>query len=490
MSFDLEWGEVWKQFEGEVVDGKLLLQEYLGGTDSQGVFLTALGDIELEKAAIKLMQEDPRGGKRRMQQWKLAEKLSHPHLMRILGSGRTELRGETMLYVAMEHAEEDLGQVIPHRALTGPEAHEMLEPALLALAYLHGEGFVHGHLKPSNLLAVDGRLRVSSDRLCRTGDQDSDKPDPYAPPEMDLEGFSPPGDVWSLGMTLVEAMTQKRPVWEGTAPEEPVLPDTIPEPFLEIARNCLRRNPRSRWKVADIQKRLRQSAPEAPLVQPEEKQGAPKRLIFALSAVLTVILALVLFGPRLFNRVESSDGSAIAAETPANPPKAESKAEKSAAPVEEKAPPPVEKAPPPVVTPPPVSTAAATTPPPAEVRIPAAQPVTPAPVQVKPKEPDTASSESAPATSGIQKVMPEVNSKARNSIQGRVRVTVRVQVEASGRVSDAELESAGPSKYFAEQALQAAKRWKFPPGDGSRVFDLPFVIQRGETTVVPTLVHR
>ena len=453
--------EVWKQFEGEVVDGNLLLQEYLGGGDSQGVFLTAFGEPEPRKAAIKLIREDPHGSKRRLQHWKLAEKLNHPHLMRVFASGRAELRGEGMLYVVMEHAEESLSEVIPHRALTAGEAREMLEPTLGALGYLHSEGFVHGHLKPSNILAVDGRLRISSDRLCRTGDQDPEKPDAYAPPEMDLEGFSPPGDVWSLGMTLVEALTQKRAVWEGTGPEEPVLPDTIPAPFLEIAKNCLRRNPRSRWRVADIEKKLRQSAPAAAEPKREEKQGAPKRLIFALSAVLTVILALVLFGPRIFNQVESSGG--VPPEPPLTQPKPEQKA---AAPV---TPPAAESAAPPVTKP-------------------AEPPVVPAPVQVKPQEPAAAASDSGSSVRAIQKAMPEVSSKARNSIQGRVRVTVRVKVDASGRVVDAQVESAGPSRYFADAAVEAARKWKFPAGDGARAWDLQFVFLRVETKVTPVRV--
>ncbi|HYL74977.1 MAG TPA: TonB family protein [Bryobacteraceae bacterium] len=467
--------EVWKQFEGEVVDGKLLLQEYLGGDDSQGVFLTAFGEPEPRKAAIKLIREEPQGSKRRLQHWKLAEKLDHPHLMRLFASGRVELRGEAMLYVVMEHAEESLSEVIPHRALTAAEAREMLEPTLSALAYLHSEGFVHGHLKPSNILAVDGRLRISSDRLCRTGDQDPGKPDAYAPPEIDLEGFSPPGDVWSLGMTLAEALTQKRPAWEGTGPEEPVLPRTIPEPFLEMAKNCLKRNPRSRWRVADIEKRLRQGAAVAAQAKREERQGTPKRLIFALSAVLTVILALVLFGPKIFNRVESSDG--VPPEPPVTQPKPEQKAvavrpEPPPAPVEEKAP----------ATPP------ATEPAAPPVTKPAAPPVVPAPVAVKPQESAPAGAGSASSSERIQKVMPEISSKARGSIQGRVRVTVRVKLDASGRVVEAKVQSAGPSRYFADAAVQAARKWKFPAGDGSRAWDLQFVFQRAETNVTPVRV--
>jgi TonB family protein len=42
-------------------------------------------------------------------------------------------------------------------------------------------------------------------------------------------------------------------------------------------------------------------------------------------------------------------------------------------------------------------------------------------------------------------------------------VGVRVLIDPSGSVVNAKLDSAGPSKYFAELALQAARRWKFRP---------------------------
>jgi TonB family protein len=61
----------------------------------------------------------------------------------------------------------------------------------------------------------------------------------------------------------------------------------------------------------------------------------------------------------------------------------------------------------------------------------------------------------------LDQVLPDVSEKARNSIQGKVRVTVRVHVEPGGNVSQAELDSPGPSKYFADLALQAARRWAF-----------------------------
>jgi len=58
-------------------------------------------------------------------------------------------------------------------------------------------------------------------------------------------------------------------------------------------------------------------------------------------------------------------------------------------------------------------------------------------------------------------------------------------------VEDAELESRGPSRYFARAAIQASQRWKFKPPtvSGKGVLSswiLQFDFTRGETTVVPT----
>ena len=61
----------------------------------------------------------------------------------------------------------------------------------------------------------------------------------------------------------------------------------------------------------------------------------------------------------------------------------------------------------------------------------------------------------------LDQVMPDVSEKARNTIRGTVRVSVRVQVDATGKVAQAELDSPGPSEYFASKALEAAKKWEF-----------------------------
>jgi serine/threonine protein kinase len=59
----------------------------------------------------------------------------------------------------MEYAEENLSTILSSRPLIPTETHEMLDPMLDALAYLHTQGFVHGHIKPSNIMAVNERLK-------------------------------------------------------------------------------------------------------------------------------------------------------------------------------------------------------------------------------------------------------------------------------------------------------------------------------------------
>ena len=69
----------------------------------------------------------------------------------------------------------------------------------------------------------------------------------------------------------------------------------------------------------------------------------------------------------------------------------------------------------------------------------------------------------------LDQVLPEASTNARSTIQGTVRVVVRVQVDAAGNVQEAELETPGPSKYFADRSLKAARKWQFaPPEEGGR----------------------
>src|SRR5258708_37561154 len=181
--------ESWKQWEGQVVDAKFPLSRYLGGSEHSAVFLTERG-APPQKAAIKFIQVDEPDAELQLFRWKHAAKLSHPHLLRIFESGRCRLGDFDLLYVVMEYAEENLSQFLPQRPLTPAEARDVLAPTLQGLAFLHGEGLVHGHVRPSNILAIDDQLKLSSDGVFSI---DEHAEQPHLPSPEPRQSNFPPG---------------------------------------------------------------------------------------------------------------------------------------------------------------------------------------------------------------------------------------------------------------------------------------------------------
>jgi TonB family protein len=93
----------------------------------------------------------------------------------------------------------------------------------------------------------------------------------------------------------------------------------------------------------------------------------------------------------------------------------------------------------------------------------------------------------------VEQVQPEVSRNASKTIHGRVKVTIRTTVDPSGNVSNATFDSTGPSKYFSNLALQAARHWKFKPAqvDGRSVpsvWILRFQFGRDGTEITPAEV--
>ena len=98
-------------------------------------------------------------------------------------------------------------------------------------------------------------------------------------------------DVWSLGTTLVEALTQRLPVLDPARPGTVILPEEIAEPFVSIARQCLQVDPRQRWTVAEIAAKLKSSAVGnqatttlAPATRSEKKLSSKWRYLTAAAA--------------------------------------------------------------------------------------------------------------------------------------------------------------------------------------------------------------
>ena len=457
----------WQQWEGRVINGRFPLRQYLGGSEQSAVYLTEIND---SKAAIKLIPSDAAHAQVQFSRWELASKLSHPHLVRILDTGRWRADDEQdMLFAVMEHADENLAEVLPSRRLTPAEASEMLVPTLDALNYLHGHGMVHGNIKPANIMAVGDELKLSSDGIRPMGESEesTESDNAYAAPENARAAISPSGDIWSLGMTLVEALTNRLPAWDRTKENDPELPENIPQPFDDIAKHCLSWDPGRRWSTAEIRKRLDRApvaamgdvakqeisavaevhefpapAAQSSIPSPEARETivespgtTGKRRGGRVAAGVIIALVLIAVGVRLFRHSSQ-------------------------------------------------------TPQPASTTSPQPSATSPLPPTQPAGLPNSRTNASVGHGAVAHEVLPDVPQKARDTISGTVSVKVKVAVNTSGAVSHAVLVSSGGSGYFAKQALQAASKWTFTPPtvDGKAVpseWSLRFEFKRDGTKAVP-----
>jgi len=437
----------WKEWEGRTVDGRFVLGAYLGGSDGSAVFRTQAGDPPLG-AAIKLVPLDGADASAQLQQWKTVATFDHPNLIRILTTGHTNVDGRELVYVVEEYAEENLAQIVPERALTVNEVRGMLPPLLGALEYIHGKKMVHGRIRPANILAAGDQVKLSSDDL-RAAGEIPPAPSPYDAPEV-LMGVSQAGDVWSLGITLVEVLTQRLPVWDTARMSGPELGNAVPEPFRAIARQCLQVDPAKRCTLAEIRDRLegkRVPSDVSPIAAVVADRESVTKWPYVLLLAAVVVIALF-----LFMRTRSSDGTAVEQASPA----VTSSTPKAAAPED----------------------AAGV---PAPVKQETSSAPSPAPKAVESDKKVPARSESRDGV--VERAMPQVSPSARRTIQGRIKVRVKVKVDGAGNVAEASFRDSGPSKYFARVAMEAAKQWKFDPApdEHSRDWTLQFVFARSRT---------
>ena len=493
----------WKKWEGQTVEGKFVLGRCLASTEFNAVYLTELADTPGQKAVLKLAAAGSPAAEMQLGLWQRASRLTHPNLLTIFDVGRCRLEDVPFIYAVMEYAEENLGEILPQRALTADEVRDVLDPALDVLVYLHGKGLVHGHLKPSNILATHDRLKLSSDSIFPIGDRRQllRGRDTYDAPEMQSAPVSPKEDVWSLGVTLVEALTQHPPVFSSEQSADPSVPRELPDLFLVIARHALRRDPNQRWSVAEIAARLNpaplaaaavvaslspvaptpqaasianvsplsvplSSEPAVPLakmsataetslrrVPPPVKRGNASLFNYLVPVLLgaAVFAGLIFAIPRLFNfhSQTSSTSAPVTGEQPA-----------AAKPSETREPQP---SPAPAANP--SEKIASSEPSPKSNRPVENSSSVPAPAVLRANPAPAPRAKTAAESVGrgevLNEVLPKPPHKALSTIHGSLHTIVKVQVDAAGNVINSELDSPGPSRYFAGLAEKAARQWQF-----------------------------
>jgi TonB family protein len=289
-------------------------------------------------------------------------------------------------------------------------------------------------------MAVGDQLKLASDTIRPAGERTAStaKPSLYDPPEAKSGRGSTAGDIWGLGITLVEALTQSPPAWSRESSENVSLPANLAPEFLDTVQRCLSLDPGRRPAIAELVEKFQTAqgaeaaAPPAvppvihePWIRTLYTQTSPKaRFLITAVTVGLITLWVVWTGIHLYETHAAVRQSAS-------------------------------------ITPPSPSAVS----PPAVVESPKAN-ITP------------------PLPTVLHQETPDLSRSARESIRGVVNVAVRVTVDRSGNVVTATLDDRVSNKHFARAALDAAKRWKFAPAADqvSRVWLLHFNFSRTGAT--------
>jgi serine/threonine protein kinase len=163
------------------------------------------------------------------------EAMAHPNIIRPLG---IRPGGLLLLEVldgpTLDHEREQAGG-----RLSVSHAIRAVMHVGAALEHVHSRGYAHLDVKPGNVIVMDGRPVLFDFGTARPlGDRPLDAvvgTTPYIAPEVvELRGFGPASDVFSLGVTFFEMLTGELPFADET--RDAPYPQLAPPKALRILR--------------------------------------------------------------------------------------------------------------------------------------------------------------------------------------------------------------------------------------------------------------
>jgi serine/threonine protein kinase len=264
----------WALAEGDALTPELTVISNLGGGAAYEAYL-AFDEVTYAAVVAKVVRpaqvddESIVRGLRR--EARALRRLNHPALVRGL---RSTLDGDRP-HLVLEHLDGPrLSTLVRTHGPLSPQQYLPLAVEVASvLHYMHGQGYVHLDVKPSNIIMgapaklIDVSLARRLDRVDRlrtpVGTDAWMAPEQAAPQRAGVPGAA--SDVWGLGASLFHAVSGQRPFDEGVRDAgDPVvefpqlvdeprpLPESVPAPVAGLVLDSLLPDPAERPTPAQL----------------------------------------------------------------------------------------------------------------------------------------------------------------------------------------------------------------------------------------------
>lgn len=215
-------------FIGKYIDDRYRILAFLG-QGSMGAVFRALDETTSRQMAIKLLHgsrvSDPNSRRRFLREAKTISSLNHPNIVKLFHYG---LLGEEQPYIVTEFLKgESLSRRIRDKGhISLDEALPIMRQVLSAVAEAHRAKVIHRDLKPENIVLENeivkvldfGVAKLMFERNEQSGSLTMDgkvcgSPGYMSPEQCRGEELDIRSDVYSLGVTIFEMLTGKRPFY-------------------------------------------------------------------------------------------------------------------------------------------------------------------------------------------------------------------------------------------------------------------------------------
>lgn len=195
--------------------------------------------------AVKVLKpstaRDPVAVQQFLQQGETMAQMQHPNILTVHALGQTD----GMVYRATRLAES--GSLRDHLNwfYNLQQALGLMDDLVNAIEYIHSQGYVHGNLKPSNILLDASQKPLLAD--FGTPPHIAQPPSPYLAPEQ-IQGGAVDRrvDVYALGVLLFEVLTGQAPPPGIVVSPRSRRPD-LPEAIEPVIFRAMAQNPEQRY---------------------------------------------------------------------------------------------------------------------------------------------------------------------------------------------------------------------------------------------------